>query len=258
MLQAADRRFAGVARLLGDAAAARLRAAHVVVVGIGGVGSWAVEALARSGVGAITMIDLDHVSESNVNRQVHALGSTLGMAKVDAMRARIADIAPECAVTALDAFVTREDVASRLPADADHVIDAIDAVSAKAALIAHCVSRGLPVVTCGGAGGRSDPLRLRLGDLCCTEGDALLAATRARLRQRHGFPRGKPGTASAFGVPAVWSEEPPAAVAAPRDGASTSGMPLACAGYGSIVTVTAPMGMAAAAHVMRMVAGRGA
>lgn len=254
LVRSTDRRFAGVARLFGDAAAARVLAAHVVVVGVGGVGSWAAEALARSGVGMLTLIDLDHVAESNINRQVHALGSTLGMAKVDAMRARIADIAPDCVVNPVDAFVTRDDVAALIPADADFVIDAIDAVSAKAALIVHCRTAGIPMVSCGAAGGRSDPLKLREGDLAHTDGDALLAAVRSRLRQRHGFPRGKPNKCPAFGVTVIHSEE--RAVQAPpvcEDGLM-GGAPLACAGYGSIVTVTAPMGMAAAAVAMRGIA----
>lgn len=251
LVRSTDRRFAGVARLFGDAVAARVLAAHVVVVGVGGVGSWAAEALARSGVGTLTLVDLDHVAESNINRQVHALGSTLGMAKVDAMRARIADIAPDCVVNTVDAFVTRDDVAALVPTTADFVIDAIDAVSAKAALIAHCHAQGIPIVSCGAAGGRSDPLKLRESDLARTSGDALLASVRARLRQRHGFPRGKAGKGPAFGVTVIHSEETAAQAPALCEDGFTGGAPLACAGYGSIVTVTAPMGMAAAAVAMR-------
>ena len=282
------RRFGGVARLFGAAGAAAIGRAHVAVVGVGGVGSWAAEALARSGVGALTLVDLDHVAESNVNRQIHALESTLGMAKVEAMRARIADIAPRCVVHAVDAFVTRDEVAALLPGGLDWVIDAIDQVGAKAALIAHCRARGMAVVTCGAAGGRTDPLRLRQADLSRTTGDALLAAVRADLRRRHGFARApslspaakgfaRASRAAEFGVPAIFSDEPPPvmaggtgtgpAVAGEGDEGDPSRMggaggtggtgaaPLGCAGYGSIVTVTAPMGLAAAALVLRRLAG---
>lgn len=256
----------------------------MAIAGLGGVGSWAAEALARSGIGALTLIDLDHVAESNVNRQVHALESTLGMAKVDAMRARIADIAPGCMVHAVDEFVTRANVAELVPAGADWVIDAIDQVGAKAALIAHCRSRGIAVVSCGAAGGRADPLRLREDDLAHATGDALLAAVRSDLRRRHGFPKAvtlspsakgyaRARRESAFGVPAIHSDEAtplstsaeacspdaagagpmmsnPARAANPIAGAAALG----CAGYGSIVTVTAPMGLAAAALVLRRLA----
>lgn len=230
------RRFGGVARLYGDAALEALARAHVCVVGVGGVGSWAVEALARSGVGRITLVDADHVAESNVNRQVHALESTLGAAKVEAMRGRIADIAPACAVRVVDDFVTAENVADLVPA-ATLIVDAIDAPRAKAALVAWAVHRRQPIVVCGAAGGRSDPLRLRRDDLARTTGDALLACVRARLRREHGFPRAGAG---AFGVPALFSDE--RVEPETRNGAA----PLACAGYGSVVSVTGAMGFAAA------------
>ncbi|MCO5101414.1 MAG: tRNA threonylcarbamoyladenosine dehydratase [Burkholderiaceae bacterium] len=249
------RRFGGVARLYGDAALAALAAAHVCIVGIGGVGSWAAEALARSGVGALTLVDADHVAESNVNRQVHALDSTLGAAKIDVMRARIADIAPGCRVQAVDDFVTAGNVAELVPAGS-FVVDAIDAPRAKAALVACAVHRRQPIVVCGAAGGRTDPLRLRRGDLAATTGDALLASVRARLRREHGFER---RAGAKFGVDAIWSDEPlPAGrgEGAPRSGA---GFALSCAGYGSVVTVTAAMGLAAASFALaRLVAGAGA
>lgn len=251
-----SRRFGGITRLFGPEGAARLRAAHVVVVGIGGVGSWAAEALARSGIGTLTLIDLDHVAESNLNRQVHALESTIGMAKVDAMRARILEIAPGCDLRTVDDFVTTENVASLIPADADFVIDAIDQMKPKAALIAHCRAAGIPVVACGAAGGRTDPLRLRQEDLARTAGDALLASVRARLRRAHGFPAPPAKTRDAaraerFGVTAIFSDEQPAR---PDACDLRGGAALNCAGYGSAVTVTAPMGMAAAGFVMRMIA----
>lgn len=251
------RRFKGVARLHGAAALQRFAAAHVVVVGIGGVGSWAAEALARSAVGRLTLIDLDHIAESNTNRQIHALGETYGQAKVQAMAARIVAINPACQVCAVEDFVTPENVAQRVPA-ADAVIDCIDQVEAKAALLAWCVRQGVPAVSCGAGGGRVDPTRIRSADLARASGDPLLAKLRYRLRREHGFPRESgSGRVHKFGVTAVFSDEP---VQPPRrddaagpDGAITQG--LACSGYGSSVTVTAPLGFAAAALVLRLLAG---
>lgn len=242
---AAARRFGGLDRLYGPGAVDALARAHVVVVGVGGVGSWAVEALARSGVGRLTLVDLDHVAESNVNRQVMALESTLGAAKVQVLAARCRDIAPACTVDAIEEFVEPGNVAALVPADAA-VIDAIDAPRAKAALVACCVARGQPLVVCGGAGGRRDPLRLARGDLASTRGDALLAAVRARLRREHGFPR---EAGRVFGVVAVHSNEPMAGQG-PASGEGGARAPLACAGYGSTVTVTAAMGLVAAQTVI--------
>ena len=234
------RRFGGVARLLGDAALERLRGAHVVVAGVGGVGSWAAEALARSGVGRITLIDLDHVAESNINRQVHALEATLGAAKIEAMAARIAQISPECTVERVDDFVTHDN-AERLLAQHAIVIDAIDQPRAKAAMIAVCQRRGQPIVVCGAAGAVADPLALRCSDLASTRGDRLLASVRSRLRREHGFTRARDGV---FHVRALHFD---AQRAGSRGTAAHAGAALACAGYGSIVTVTATMGFAAAA-----------
>lgn len=238
------RRFGGIARLYGDEALPVLARAHVCVVGVGGVGSWTAEALARSGVGRLTLIDLDHVAESNVNRQVHALGSTLGAAKVEVMRGRIADISPDCQVRAIDDYVTVENVERLVPGGA-LVVDAIDAPREKAALIACMRRRRQPIVVCGGAGGRTDPLRLRRDDLSRTKGDALLASVRARLRRDYGFPR---DAAKRFRIEAIHSDEHvgrAAHTAACEEGAR-GGAPLGCAGYGSLVTVTAAMGLAAA------------
>lgn len=253
------RRFASLDRLYGAAGLSRLRAARVVVVGIGGVGSWAAEALARSGIGALDLIDLDHVAESNINRQVHALGSTLGAAKVEAMRERIADIAPQCRVQAIDAFVETDSAGQLIDAAADVVIDATDQVRAKAAMAALARQRGQGLIVCGAAGGRTDPLALREEDVALIKGDALIANLRARLRREYGFAR-EPGRR--FGLRAVYSIEPPGGrggLAAGQGGDGAQGMsagagaPLACAGYGSIVTVTAAMGLAAASLAMRMI-----
>lgn len=248
------RRFSGVSRLHGAAAFARLQAAHAVVVGIGGVGSWAAEALARSAVGAITLIDLDHVAESNTNRQIHALGDTYGQAKVAAMAARILAINPACRVRQIEEFVTPGNVEALFDSG-DVVIDCIDQVNAKAALVAHCRRRGLPVVTCGAAGGRVDPTRIRSADLARASGDPLLAKLRYRLRREHGFPReDSGGRIRRFGVVAVYSDEPvqlPQADTGSCDlSAATVVQGLACSGYGSSVTVTAPLGFAAAAQAL--------
>jgi len=242
---AIDRRFAAVGRLIGAAGLERLRAAHVVVVGLGGVGSWAAEALARSGVGALTLIDLDHVAESNLNRQLHATQATLGAAKVVAMQERIRSIMDDCRVTVVDAFVTAEDVEVLLPPDADGLIDATDAPRAKAAMIAWAARMNCAMVVCGAAGGRLDPLALRRSDLAQVQGDRLLAAVRARLRRDHDFP----GPGQRFGVAAIHAVGAPMGLAPARDAAGGAA-PLACAGYGSIVTVTAAMGFAAAGAVM--------
>jgi tRNA A37 threonylcarbamoyladenosine dehydratase len=249
------RRFSGVTRLYGDEAARRFRAARVVVVGIGGVGSWAAEALARSAVGRLTLVDLDHVAESNTNRQIHALDDAYGKAKVDAMAGRIRAINPACSVVAIDEFAS-VDNASSLVQDADVVLDCIDQVIAKAALIAAAKVAGVPIVTCGAAGGRFDPTRVRCDDLARLSGDPLLAKVRHKLRRDHGFPRddrdGK--RPRRFDVIGVYSDEPlqrPAPVC-DVEGRPVAGGALACAGYGSSVVVTATMGFVAAGQALAM------
>jgi len=238
------RRVGGIARLYGGPGLTNIRAAHVVVVGIGGVGSWAAEALARSGVGHLTLIDLDVVAESNLNRQAHATLATLGRNKVDAMRDRIRSFAPDCRLTLIEDFVTPENVAQLLPMDASYVIDAIDQVRAKAALVAHCVAHKLPVIVCGGAGGKTDASKLVTSDLSLTVHDALLSKLRATLRKDYRFPRGD----RKFRVSAVFSAEPQSG--SPADG----GAGLACAGYGSAMHMTASMGLMAAGVVLERVA----
>lgn len=242
-----NRRFGGIDRLYGAGSLARLAQAHACVIGIGGVGSWAAEALARSGVGKLTLVDLDHVAESNVNRQVHALEATLGQAKVLAMGERIAAINLACVLVCVEEFVTADNVAALLPA-CDVVVDCIDDVKAKAALVAHCRRAKLPVVTTGGAGGRTDPTRIRIDDLSRTVQDALASKLRARLRKDYGFTR---DPKKKFGVPCVFSDEQirrPQNQACDLDEAGLHG--LNCAGYGSSVAVTAGFGLAAAAHCL--------
>lgn len=249
-----ERRFGGVARLYGETGAARLQKAHVCVVGIGGVGSWAAEALARSGVGALTLIDLDMVAESNTNRQIHALGDIYGKAKVDAMAERIAEINPDCRICTVEDFVTPENTAGMLSGPFDAVVDAIDQVKAKAAMVAHCRRHDVPIVTAGAAGGQMDPTQIRIADLAQTVQDPLLSKLRSVLRREYGFPR---DSKKKFGIPAVYSTEP---LRYPETGAvcATDSGPtgLNCAGFGSSVCVTSAFGMAAAAHVLRLIANR--
>ncbi|HYD96637.1 MAG TPA: tRNA cyclic N6-threonylcarbamoyladenosine(37) synthase TcdA [Noviherbaspirillum sp.] len=265
-----DRRFGGIARLYGDAGLARFRAAHVCVIGVGGVGSWVVEALARSAIGRITMIDLDNVAESNVNRQIHALTDTLGKAKVTALAERIGQINPYCSVTEIEDFITPENLDEMIGAGGyDYVIDAIDSVKAKTALIAYCRYNGIRLITIGGAGGQTDPTKIEIRDLSRTEQEPLLAKVRKRLRAQHGFPR---GMKNKFGIDAVFSTEPllfpgsgeacsiDAGDAGDGDGnANGEGKPgitgLNCAGFGSSMVVTASFGLVAAAQVLRKLAG---
>ncbi len=264
-----DRRFGGLSRLYGPQAPARLQQAHVAVAGLGGVGSWTVEALVRCGVGALTLIDLDHIAESNVNRQIHALTSTLGQSKVDAMAERVLEINPECRLTRIDDFVSPENVAEVLPGPYTVIIDCTDQADAKIAMILHARALGVPMLLCGGAGGKTDPLALRAGDLSAAVNDALLAKLRNKLRREHGFPRASDQNGKALkrvpkmGVHALWFDQPailPDAWTRPIEGeddmgaAAQSPAPqgLSCAGYGSVVTVTAAMGMAAANEALRM------
>jgi tRNA A37 threonylcarbamoyladenosine dehydratase len=256
------RRFGGIARLYGAQALERFQHAHVCVIGVGGVGSWAVEALARSAIGHLTLIDLDNLSESNINRQIHALSSTLGQAKVTALHERILQINPFCRVTEIEDFITAENVASMIGGGFDYIIDAIDDVRAKVALIAYCRRHGMRLVTLGSAGGQTDPTKIEIRDLCRTEQEPLLAKVRKRLRSEHGFPR---GTKNKFHIDAVFSTEalclPPDALMANDEAcavdilapaAGVSG--LNCAGYGSAVVVTASFGLVAASHVLRHLA----
>ena len=232
----AERRFGGLRRLYGDVGYARIRALRIAVVGVGGVGSWAAEALARSGVAALTLIDLDHVSESNINRQVQALGATLGQAKVQALRERIEDIHPACVVTCIEEFVDEANWPGLLPAAVDGVIDACDQVRAKSALAAWALQTNMPLVIVGAAGGKRKPHEVQVDDLAHVTHDPLLAALRQRLRKQHGAARSGP-----LGLSCVHSCEP----AAPPEGGGTDGG-LNCHGYGSSVGVTATFGMVAA------------
>lgn len=243
------RRFGGVARLYGVAAMAALTQAHVCVVGVGGVGSWAAEALVRSGVGRVTLIDLDQISESNINRQAHALDSTLGQAKVLAMRERLLAINPRVCIDVIEDFVTPDNVLD-LMHDYDVVIDAIDNVRTKVAMVLACQRARIPLVMAGGAGGKTDPRCIRVGDLSRTEQDPLLSKVRKRLRSEHGFPR---NPARRFDVEVVYSIEPLRQPEAYDMEAGGGLYGLSCAGYGSSMAVTASVGLFAAARALERV-----
>lgn len=239
-----ERRFGGLRRLYGDAGYARIRAGRIVVIGVGGVGSWAAEALARSGVAALTLIDLDHVSESNINRQVQALGATVGQAKVQALRERIADIHPGCEVTTVEEFVDETNWPALLPGPVHAVIDACDQVRAKAAVAAWALQTRTALVIAGAAGGKRQPQAVQTEDLALVTHDPLLASLRQRLRQHHGAARtGK------LGLRCVFSRE---AVQAPENACDVDGS-LNCHGYGSSVAVTATFGMVAAGLALESV-----
>ncbi len=246
-----ERRFGGVRRLYGDAGYRRLRGAHVAVVGLGGVGSWAVEALARSGVAALTLIDLDHVAESNINRQLQALQSTLGQAKPLALRERIAQIHPRCDVQAIEAFVEPDNWPALLQGRAvDGVIDACDQVRAKLAIAQWALHTRVPTVCAGAAGGKRAAQRVEVADLADVTHDPLLAALRQRLRKAGAARSGSIGLRCVFSREAVARPDADAcaADAAPSDGS------LNCHGYGSSVAVTATFGMVAAGELMQAIA----
>lgn len=244
----AQRRFGGLQRLYGLNGAQQIRASHVVVVGIGGVGSWAAEALARSGVGRLTLIDMDHIAPSNINRQIHALTPTIGQAKVLAMQERIASIHPSCQVITVDDFVTPENWPGLLTHPVDAVIDACDQMSAKLAMAQWARKTGQCFITVGAAGGKRLAHKVDIDDLVATTHDPLLAQLRYRLRKHDGAPRGS----KKIGVPCVFSRE---AVAGPdascqlEAGGSPDGS-LNCHGYGSVVAVTATFGQCAAGWVL--------
>ena len=251
-----ERRFGGIARLYGEAALARFRATHVCVIGVGGVGSWIVEALARSAIGQLTLIDLDNVAESNINRQIQALSATIGQPKIDALAERIAQINPFCKVNLVEDFIDPANLDQMIGGRGyDYVIDAIDSVRSKAALIAYCRDHAIPMLTIGSAGGQLDPTRIDVRDLSKTEQEPLLKMVRKRLRSQYGFPR---SLKTKFNVDAVFSMEPltfPAtgdSCEIEEDTAGVSG--LNCAGFGSSMVVTASFGLVAAAHLLRKLA----
>jgi len=251
------RRFGGIARLYGTAALGQFAQSHVCVVGIGGVGSWVVEALARSGIGTLTLIDLDNVAESNVNRQIHALDGQFGRPKVDAMAERVRAINPDCNVITREVFVELENLPQLVIPDYDFLVDCIDAFKVKAALIAHCRRNRIRLITVGGAGGQTDPLKIRLTDLYKTQHDPLLAKTRKLLRKEYGFPK---NPKRCFDVPCVYSDEQQVypdgsgEICQNKPAAGGAGSGLNCGGFGSSMAVTSTFAMVATAHVLKKLA----
>ena len=265
-----ERRFGGLARLYGAAGAQRIRQAHIAVVGLGGVGSWAAEAAARSGVARLTLVDLDHNAESNINRQVHALDDTVGMAKVQAMRERIAHINPDCTVDCIEEFVDANNWPGVLGFGSDFdwktvaIIDACDQVKAKTAMAAWAIKNKATFISVGAAGGKRQAHKVDIEDLSIVTHDPLLAQMRHRLRKEHGAARDK----KKMGVSCVFSREAvmqPNAVAAEEGSEALDALPeslvdaqsdatLNCHGYGSVVTVTSTFGLCAAGWVLGKIA----
>jgi tRNA A37 threonylcarbamoyladenosine dehydratase len=256
-----NRRFAGVARLYGESGLQAFEKAHVLVAGLGGVGSWAVEALARSGIGELTLMDFDHIAISNVNRQLHAIEDNFGKSKSEAMAERVRQINPLIKLNVIDEFLTPDNLDEHLRKNVENpyfvVLDATDDVKMKIALAAYCEARDeigrarnaqqsnqksstITLVICGGAGGKLDPSRIKAADLAKTTQDPVLSKIRHALRKEYGFssdPKKK------LGITAIYSDEP-------RQGVASGG--LSCAGYGSAVTVTATFGFVAAAEVLKL------
>ena len=249
-----EARFSGIRRLLPPDGADRLRHAHVCVVGLGGVGSWAIEALARSGLGELTLIDLDDICISNTNRQLHAITSNFGKPKVEAMRQRVTDINPDCILHSVHSLFLKSNARQLLASRFDYVIDAIDSPSLKSHLVAVCCELGISVIVSGAAGGRLDPTAVEVADLALSSHDALLRQLRTTLRRRYGFPRGD----ALFGVDCVFLREipvlPETAVGTCGNGTG-SDLRLDCAtGYGTAAFVTGTFGFVAASRVIQKLA----
>lgn len=250
-------RFSGLGRLYGVDALARLAEAHVMIVGIGGVGSWAAEAAARSGIGHITLIDLDDICTTNINRQLPAATSTVGKMKTQVMSQRVSDINPECVVTVYEAFLTKHNLREIVTPDISYVVDCIDSVKNKAALIAYCKRNKIRIVSTGAAGGQVDPTQVTIGDLNKTYNDPLLRKVRSLLRREYGFSR---NSARNYSVPCVFSTEQllypqsDGSVCQTKQFDSDSTRLDCSGGFGSVTMVTATFGMAAMARVVARIA----
>lgn len=248
-----DQRFGGTRRLYGNSEVEIMRAAHVCVVGIGGVGSWAVEALIRTGLGEITLIDMDDVCVTNINRQIHAMTGTIGQSKIEVMAERIKLINPECKINLIDDFITPENQAEYISKEFDYVLDAIDSMKPKAALLAYCKSNKIKVITTGGAGGQTDPTQIQITDLTKTIQDPLAKKLRDTLRRHHNFTK---NPKRKFGIDCVYSTEhlkyPQAdgsvcATKATADGPKR----MDCAsGFGAATVVTATFGFVAVSRIV--------
>lgn len=241
-----EQRFGGIGRLYTPEGLAKLRQAHICVIGIGGVGSWAVEALARSGIGKITMIDMDDICVTNINRQIHAMTGTIAQLKTEAMKERIERINPECVVEIIDDFITPENIPEYLNRGYDYVIDAIDSVKTKAALIAYCKRNKIRMITTGGAGGQTDPTQIQITDLSKTIQDPLASKVRSLLRKEYNFsqnPKRK------FGIDCVFSTQP---LIFPKmgEGCEVSATMNCANGFGAVTMVTATFGFFAVSRVI--------
>lgn len=252
MSEGFEQRFGGTRRLYGNDSVERFKQTHICVIGIGGVGSWVAEALARTAIGKITLIDLDDICITNTNRQIHALDGNVGRPKIEAMAERIKLINPDCSVDEIDDFITKDNIPELITDRFDYVIDAIDAVKEKAALIAHCGYRKIPVITVGGAGGQTDPTKVAICDLAKTNHDPLAAKVRSFLRRHYGFSK----SGRRFAVDCVYSTEqlvypqPDGSVCAQKS-ISDGNTRLDCAGgFGASTCVTATFGFAAVARVL--------
>ena len=241
-----EQRFGGIGRLYGTSVLERLRQAHICVIGIGGVGSWAVEALARSGIGKVTLIDMDDICVTNINRQIHALSGNIGKLKTEVMKERVKLINLECEVQVIDDFISAENLAEYLNRNYDYVIDAIDNVKTKAALIAYCKRNKIKVITIGGAGGQTDPSQIRIADLSKPVQDPLLAKVRSVLRKNYNFsqnPKRK------FGIDCIFSTQP--LIFPQTEGECAVSATMNCAnGFGAATMITATFGFFAVSRVI--------
>jgi len=253
-------RFGGIARLYGNAALPKLNAARVAVIGVGGVGSWVVEALARSGIGSLTLIDMDDVCITNTNRQLPALAHTIGKQKVEVLAERVRQIAPECVVTPITEFLLESNANRLLAPGFDLLVDAVDSTNIKALIIAKARALGIPVIVSGSAGGRRDPTQVKVADLGQAGADPLLQQTRRLLRDAHGFPKSPEGRPMHWGISCIYSTEkalfpqPDGTCAAMRAESTEPGLRLDCsAGFGAATFVTGTFGFAIAAEAVRLI-----
>ncbi|MFM2481865.1 tRNA cyclic N6-threonylcarbamoyladenosine(37) synthase TcdA [Celerinatantimonas sp. YJH-8] len=251
-----QQRFGGIARLYGAKALTQFSHSHVCVIGIGGVGSWAAEALVRSGIGEITLIDLDDVCVTNTNRQLHTLASTIGQSKTEVMKERILGINPECQCHEIEDFITVDNLSEYIDSRFDYVVDAIDSIKAKTALIAHCKRQKIKIVTVGGAGGQIDPTQIKIADLAKTIQDPLASKVRSELRRKYNFSK---NPKRKFGIDCVFSTEQPiypdgnGEVCAAKN--ADGSMRMDCSGgFGAATHVTASFGMQAAGRVLKKLA----
>ncbi len=246
-----QQRFGGTQRLYGVNELEILRAAHICVIGIGGVGSWAVEALARTGIGELTLIDMDDVCVTNINRQIHAMSGTVGQSKIEVMAERVKLINPDCQVNLIDDFITEENIAEYIDKRFDYVLDAIDSIKPKTALLAYCKRNKIKVITVGGAGGQTDPTQIDVADLTKTIQDPLAAKLRNNLRRFYNFSKTRK-----FGIECVYSTEQlkypqiDGSVCAAKTTAEGPKRMDCASGFGAAAMVTATFGFVAVSRII--------